>query len=505
MKQLSLLQQTPATRRSGAFRNALDGGGGGVSDVVKSPATLFWLILHGLCCLISLVLGFRFSRLVFFLLFSSSSETSGTIHTITSPFLSYSSPAIVHRPISANRTAAVGSRVVVGRHGILIRPWPHPNPEEVIRAHRILERVQKEQRAQFGVKEPRTLIVVTPTYVRTFQTLHLTGVMHSLMNVPYDVVWVVVEAGGPTNETAALIAKAKVQSVHLGFGRQLPATWADRHRVEDLMRVHALRFVREQKLDGIVMFADDSNMHSLEFFDEVQKVNWVGALTVGILVHSGDPDSPLKVQKVENEMSTLPVQGPACNSSDSLVGWHTFDATPYAEKSAVFIGDMGTVLPRKTEWAGFVLNSRLLWGDDVDKPEWVNDLDGLADESVESPLSLLKDESVVEPLGSCGRKVMLWWLRVEARADSKFPPGWVINPPLEITVPAKHTPWPEIPPELPSTEKVTAIEQAQHLVEERTVKRPPKARSRKKSSRGKKKREARLAEAQFSSRQVGEK
>jgi len=33
----------------------------------------------------------------------------------------------------------------------------------------------------------------------------------------------------------------------------------------------------------------------------------------------------------------------------------------------------------------------------------------------------LNDPSSVEPLGNCGKKVILWWLRVEARADSKFP------------------------------------------------------------------------------------
>ncbi|KAH9618308.1 hypothetical protein KSS87_011522 [Heliosperma pusillum] len=482
MKQLSLLHQT-ATRRTNSLRTTSD-----APDIVKSPATLFWILLHALCCLISLLLGFRFSRLVFFLVFTTSGITS---------------PSILKPPITiSNRTGLASSRVVVGRHGILIRPWPHPNPLEVMRAHKILDRVQKEQKAQFGVKDPKTLIVVTTTYVRTFQALHLTSLMHSLMNVPYDVVWVVVEAGGVTNETAALIAKANLRPVHLGFQTRMPLTWAHRFRLEDLMRMQALRFVMDQKLDGIVMFADDSNMHSLEFFDEAQKVNWIGALTVGILVHSGDPDSPLKVKEVEKEEGALPVQGPACNSTDSLVGWYTFDAAPYAERSAVIIGDMGTVLPRKIEWAGFVLNSKLLWRDDVDKPEWMNDLDSLADESVDSPLSLLKDHSVVEPLGSCGRKVMLWWLRVEARADSKFPPGWVIDPPLEITVPAKHTPWPEIPPELPATEKVTAVEQ--HLVEE-TVKRPPKAKSRKKSSRGKKRREARVSDTQVSSRQVGEK
>lgn len=501
MKQLSLLQQQATGRRSNSFRSV---DGGAVDGAMKSPATLFWLIIHGLCCLISLVLGFRFSRLVFYLLFSptSTSPSSSSSSIITVPFfrtLENESPAILQPPIPVNRTVA--SRVVVGRHGILIRPWPHPNPEEVMRAHRILERVQKEQRMQYGVKDPRSVIVVTPTYVRTFQALHLTGVMHSLMNAPYDVVWIVVEAGGPTNETTTLIAKSRLKTIHIGFDRQMPVSWADRHRVEDLMRVQALRLVRDRKLDGIVVFADDSNMHSMEFFDEVQKVNSVGALSVGILVHSGDPNEPLQAEKVENEEGSLPIQGPACNSSDNLVGWHTFDTSPYVEKSAVHIGDVGTVLPRKIEWAGFVLNSRLLWKDSVDRPEWMKDLEILADESIESPLSLLNDPSVVEPLGSCGRKVLLWWLRVEARADSKFPSGWVIDTPLEITVPAKRTPWPDISPELPSNEKVIATEQ--HFVEEQTVKRPPKTRTRKRSSRSKKKREARITDTQFSSRHLG--
>lgn len=176
------------------------------------------------------------------------------------------------------------------------------------------------------------------------------------------------------------------------------------------------------------MFADDSNMHSLELFDEIQNVRWIGAVSVGIIAHSGGSDGG-ELRMVEKEDSEkdgneqVPVQGPACNASNHLVGWHTFDAKPFVERSARYIGDRGIVLPRKLEWAGFVLNSRLVWADMVEKPGWVSDLDEVerTGEDVNSPLSLLKDTSVVEPLGSCGRKVMLWWLRVEARADSKFP------------------------------------------------------------------------------------
>ncbi|KAL5753029.1 hypothetical protein ACOSP7_023204 [Xanthoceras sorbifolium] len=503
---LSALQQSYLGRRSNSFRGSapLDSSS---DSAIKSPAAIFWLVLHGLCCLISLVLGFRFSRLVFFFLFSTTATNLYTApfrniaNDLTTTVLS-SNPAVTNSvgiPVVNKTAPSTNSRVVVGRHGIRIRPWPHPNPTEVMKAHKIIERVQQEQRAHFGVKNPRTVIVVTPTYVRTFQTLHLSGVMHSLMLVPYDLVWIVVEADGVTNETASLIAKSQLRTIHIGIDQKMPNSWEARHQLEVKMRLRALRVIREQKLDGIVMFADDSNMHSMELFDEIQNVKWFGAVSVGVLAVSGNSDesSSVTIEKEQGEQNQpLPVQGPACNSSNTLVGWHTFNSLPYAGKSATYIDDKATVLPRKLEWAGFVLNSRLIWMEAEDKPEWANDLDLLDGiEDIESPLSLLKDHSMVEPLGSCGRQVFIWWLRVEARADSKFPPGWIIDPPLEITVPSKRTPWPDAPPELPSNEKV-AID-----VQEQTVKHPAKRSSRaKRASRSKRKHEAKVIDTQVSAR-----
>lgn len=244
---LSVLQQSYGNRRSNSFRSSapLDAS----SDAaIKSPAAVFWLVLHGLCCLISLVLGYRFSRLVFFFLFSTSatnlytapfrpSTTSGDLPVQT---LDVHPTVRTLEPPVLNRTTT-SSRVVVGRHGIRIRPWPHPNPVEVMKAHQIIERVQREQRLQFGVKNPRSIIVVTPTYVRTFQALHLTGVMHSLMLVPYDLTWIVVEAGGKTDETASIIAKSGLRTIHLEFKERMPLSWEDRHKLEGKMRLRALR------------------------------------------------------------------------------------------------------------------------------------------------------------------------------------------------------------------------------------------------------------------------
>ncbi|KAK7406514.1 hypothetical protein VNO78_08141 [Psophocarpus tetragonolobus] len=471
---LSALQQSYLTRRANSFRGSaqLDSSGDGA---VKSPAAIFWLVIHGVCCLISLVLGFRFSRLVFFFLFSA--------NLYTAPFRSGSEIAApMDVPPAENRTTtavSTASRVVVGRHGIRIRSWPHPDPVEVMKAHRIIERVQKEQRALFGVKNPRTVIAVTPTYVRTFQTLHLTGVMHALMLVPNDLVWIVVEAGGVTNETASIIAKSGLRTIHVGFSQRMPNSWEARHKLETRLRLHALRIVRKEKLDGVVVFADDSNMHSMEFFEEAQNVKWIGAVSVGILLHSDE--SSFTVQS-EEEGASMPVQGPACNATDKLVGWHTFNSLRYTGRSAVYIDDRAPVLPRKLEWSGFVLNSRLLWKDIDGKPEWIKDIDALdgADEEIESPLSLLKSSSVVEPLGNCGRQVLLWWLRVEARTDSKFPSRWIIDPPLDITIPSKRTPWPDAPPELPANEKVLVGTQEQMNKASTRTKTPRSRRSRSK-------------------------
>ncbi|KAK7263179.1 hypothetical protein RJT34_30765 [Clitoria ternatea] len=460
---LSALHQSYLNRRSNSFRGStpLDSSG---EPSGKSPTTVFWLILHAACCLISLVLGFRFSRLVFLFLFSAPFTKLNAVPfrggDIPGVFRMHSSLASAN-PIAkldapANKTAvAAASRVVVGRHGIRIRPWPHPNAEEVMNAHRIIERVQREQRTLFGVKNPRAVIAVTPTYARTFQKLHLSGVMHSLMLVPYDLVWIVVEAGGVTNETASIFAKSGLRIIHVGFNRRMPISWDARNKMETGMRLHALRIVRKEKLDGIVVFADDSNMHSMELFDEIQSVKWIGAVSVGILVHSADMDGSSSLLEGEEEASPMPVQGPACNATNSMVGWHTFNSLGYKGRSAVYIDDAAPVLPRKLEWSGFVLNSRLLWKDHDDKPDWIKDLEVLdvADEDIESPLSLLRDTSVVEPLGSCGCQVLIWWLRVEARTDSKFPAQWIIDPPLDITVPSKRTPWPDAPPELPINEE----------------------------------------------------
>lgn len=73
---------------------------------------------------------------------------------------------------------------------------------------------------------------------------------------------------------------------------------------------------------------------------------------------------------------------------------------------------------------------------------------------------------------------------------------WIIDPALEITVPAKRTPWPDAPPELPYTDQVVV----NVIQQDQTEKRPTKTRTRsKRSSRSKRKHETRLSNAQHMS------
>lgn len=339
------------------------------------------------------------------------------------------------------------SRVHVGRHEILIRPRPHPDPLQTIKAHKLMDLVQHEQKLLYGSDEQRQLLVITPTFARTFQALHLMCLINTLRIAPSALIWIVIEAGGMSNETAALLSSSQLPYYHLGLPESMPALWEERRQLEVRLRAEGLRFIREQQLDGIVLFVDDSNTYSLDFFKEAQKTKWIGAFSIGLLPISGllkSPKRTLRVARKEGSsslLSLLPLQGPACDSTEHIVGWYM---------SMNVENGPGTQDQRSLmhlEWAGFSLNARLLWEDHetpVGFRSWNEVFDGIRS-SIQSPLEFVQNTSLVEPLGNCGRDVLLWWLRVEARADSRFPSRWVIDPHLEIVVPSKQTPWPDPP------------------------------------------------------------
>lgn len=84
------------------------------------------------------------------------------------------------------------------------------------------------------------------------------------------------------------------------------------------------------------MFADESNVHTMEFFDEAQMVKHIASVSVGILVHTGGLEKEIQeTERGKKGTSGLgfPVIGPACNSSCHIVGWHSFDTLNYTGMS----------------------------------------------------------------------------------------------------------------------------------------------------------------------------
>ncbi|XP_024541395.1 probable beta-1,4-xylosyltransferase IRX14 isoform X2 [Selaginella moellendorffii] len=486
----SLTNAASTPRKSSGSSSPERGGGGGV---LIGPGPLIRLCLHAVACIASLVIGFRFSRETLLVLVIKQPGLAilkaPQQHLQQQPRelidvgikFPYVEPGLGVRDgvqdgggrLPEVRTKS--GRVHVGRHEILIRPWPHPDSAEIYRAHALLERVQVEQQSLYGPKERKTVIAITPTFARTFQAIHLLGVMHTLRAAPGPVIWIVVEAGGRSNETASILASSRLEFVHLGVKDAMPVAWEQRRRMETRLRIEGLSHVRREKLDGLILFADDSNVHSLQLFDEIQKVKWIGALSVGLLeTGSGATETASSmVAAASSAKPRLPVQGPACNETCHVVGWHVLRPSPVDgeddSSSSSFTDVAGglTDVATHLEWSGFVINSRAVWDEAESeneeeeassstmedeqqeedatrrKPEWINEWKEWISEDSGSPLRLAKDQGFIEALGNCGREVMLWWIRVEARADSRYPPRWSLTSPLEITVPAQRTPWPE--------------------------------------------------------------
>ena len=151
-----------------------------------------------------------------------------------------------------NGNESLGSKSRVGRHGILIRKNPHPDMKEVMRSHSLLNLLQQNQRLALAgrwdglhvgqnARHQRRIIAITPTYKRTFQTMHMLGLMNSLKAAEGRLLWIVVEAGGKTEETAALLERSGLGFVHLGVEEEMKGTWGERMALEQRMREDGMR------------------------------------------------------------------------------------------------------------------------------------------------------------------------------------------------------------------------------------------------------------------------
>lgn len=459
----------------------------------RSSVGWFRVILHSLLCVAALVLGFRLSGEVRLVTNSvrpfqgfSFFDSIKKLHKVRGfNDLSTGFPHVRDDPRGFTPTLPSGlppsfgpksSRAHVGRHEILIRSWPHPDPLQTMVAHRLIELVQNEQQRDHGLQDRKKLLIITPTYVHAFQVVHVSSLIHTLRLIPGPLTWIVVEAGGISTETAELLSSSQLSYHHIGIQERATADWEHRKRLETLLRFEGLRFIRDHRMEGIVTFLDDSNIYTLELFDVAQKVDWIGAFSVGLLFCSRLPefshdghkfsDGLSRVSKeskcaehernhpraadescihtLYNNLSAfkedpesrplLPLEGPVCNTEGHVVGWYS---PCKDEQKQVMAGS------ENLEWVGFALNAEILW-EDNSKPIWIkswNEFSGVNTSLPRNPLAFLKEMSFVEPLGNCGRDVLVWCLQLEGDLEIEFPSRWIINPPLEVVIPSKRTPW----------------------------------------------------------------
>ena len=117
----------------------------------------------------------------------------------------------------------------------------------------------------------KLLIVVTPTYNRAFQAAYLIRLAQTLRLVRAPLLWVVVETQKGSAETAEILRNTGVMYRHLVTGKNM-SDIKDRGVNQ---RNRALEHIERHQLDGIVYFADDDNVYTVELFERIRDIRWI--------------------------------------------------------------------------------------------------------------------------------------------------------------------------------------------------------------------------------------
>lgn len=123
----------------------------------------------------------------------------------------------------------------------------------------------------FEVTPRKQLIVVTPTYNRAMQAYYLNRLAQTLSLVPPPVLWIVVETNAASFETAEMLRKTGVMYRHV-VCKQNSSNVKDRGVHQ---RNAALEHIERHRLDGIVYFADDDNVYSLEILEGLREIRYL--------------------------------------------------------------------------------------------------------------------------------------------------------------------------------------------------------------------------------------
>jgi len=116
----------------------------------------------------------------------------------------------------------------------------------------------------------KLLIIVTPTHNRPFQAYYLNRLGQTLKLVPPPLLWIVVDMTSQSVETADILRKTGVMYRHLVCNENI----TDVRNRNTQQRNVALAHIEKHHLNGIVYFADDSNVYSVELFTELRQIRY---------------------------------------------------------------------------------------------------------------------------------------------------------------------------------------------------------------------------------------
>ncbi|XP_021739187.1 probable beta-1,4-xylosyltransferase IRX9H [Chenopodium quinoa] len=251
----------------------------------------------------------------------------------------------------------------------------------------------------------KLLIVVTPTYPRPFQAYYLNRLAQTLKLVPPPLVWIVIEMNSQSAETTQILRKTGLMYRHLVCNKNITDV-RDRYVHQ---RNVALAHIETHRLDGIVYFADDVNVYSLDLFAELRQIRRFGTW---------------KLAKLSVIRGATFHDGPVCNGSQ-IIGWKTDEMTRRFH----------------VDNSGFAFNSTILW----DPKRWhrpilepIRQLDTVEEKFQVSTFveQVVEDESQMEGLlGNCS-SIMVWRLPLES-SSSSYPHQWVISRNVEKQLTSK--------------------------------------------------------------------
>ncbi|AQK89319.1 glycosyltransferase [Zea mays] len=272
------------------------------------------------------------------------------------------------------------------------------------------------QRALVRPPPTTTLIVVTPTRARPLQAYYLHRLAHTLRLVPQPLLWLVVDRGAATRETAALLRGCGLMYRHLPSQSHRDAPGARRTRPEHpaarglRQRNAALDHIEHHRIHGLVYFADEDNVYSLDLFDQLRGIRSFGTWPVAMLG--------------VGKSKTL-VEGPVCDNSQ-VVGWHTNERTKRQRRFHV-------------NTSGFAFNSSMLW--DADKRarqawNYIRLLDTVRDgfQATTFIEQLVEDETHMEGIPTGCSKIMNVNLRLEDK-HLVYPKEWQMTENLDVLIP----------------------------------------------------------------------